>query len=91
MSNLSLEEKGNGKEPVICLKPPPPPAATVSLAPTIQKTALNFPTSSIPGDNPKAEIRESSKEEAKESHSSENQTKEEDVLDDDFGDFQTAG
>lgn len=88
MSNLSLEEKGNGKEPVICLKPPPPPAATVSLAPTIQKTALNFPTSSIPGDNPKTEIRESSKEEAKESHSLENQTKEED---DDFGDFQTAG
>ncbi|KAK4743643.1 hypothetical protein SAY87_009955 [Trapa incisa] len=60
VSNLSLEEKGNVKEPGICLKPPPPPAATVSPAATIQKTQLSFPMSSTP------EVQQSSKAEAKE-------------------------
>ncbi|OWM73353.1 hypothetical protein CDL15_Pgr001467 [Punica granatum] len=91
MSNLSLEEKGNGKEPVVSLKPPPPPAATVTPAATIQKAVLSFPLSSSPVENPKTEAQESSKEESKESHTQENQCAEEDVPDDDFGDFQTAG
>lgn len=39
-TNISLEEKGNGKEPVICLKPPPPPLAPLS--PSV--TAANSPT-----------------------------------------------
>ncbi|KAK4786870.1 hypothetical protein SAY86_010703 [Trapa natans] len=75
VSNLSLEEKGNVKEPVICFKPPPPPGATLSPAAAIKKTELTFPLSSIPEEKRKSEV----------------QAIEEDAPDDDFGDFQTAG
>ncbi|KAK4770172.1 hypothetical protein SAY87_030704 [Trapa incisa] len=75
VSNLSLEEKGNVKEPVICFKQPPPPGATLSPAAAIKKTELTFPLSSIPEEKRKSEV----------------QAIEEDAPDDDFGDFQTAG
>ncbi|KAJ0111256.1 hypothetical protein Patl1_02418 [Pistacia atlantica] len=43
MNSLSLEDKGDGKEPKICIKPPPPPPAPLSPASTVQKSPSNLP------------------------------------------------
>lgn len=89
LNNISVEEKGNGKEPVICLKPPPPPLAPLS--PSV--SAANSPTKSPT----KLSMEESSKDKSlgseaqlKEAPTPENQSSQ-DIPDDDFGDFQAAG
>ncbi|KAK2971105.1 hypothetical protein RJ640_000389, partial [Escallonia rubra] len=90
LNNVSLEEKGNGKEPVISIKPPPPPLSPLSPSPT----SVKFPSESPSNLN----LEEPSKE--KSSGSAEGQSKEsepplqnqsqQEIPDDDFGDFQTA-
>lgn len=89
LNKISIEEKGNGKEPVICLKPPPPPLAPLS--PSV--SATNSPSLS-----PKSfSLEEDSKDkssvaleiQSKESTTQDNESSQ--VLDDDFGDFQAAG
>lgn len=90
LNNLSLEDKGSQKEPLIFIKPPPPPPACLSPITTVQKSPSNFPQSLSPGGTSKAEAQDSTKEDAKESSSSETQSTQ-DTPDDDFGDFQAAG
>ncbi|KAL5793638.1 hypothetical protein ACOSP7_002232 [Xanthoceras sorbifolium] len=90
LNNLSLEDKSNQKEPVICIKPPPPPPGSVSAITTVQKSPSNSPQSLSPGGTSKVEAQDSTKEDSKEQHSSENQSTQ-DIPDDDFGDFQAAG
>ncbi|KAK2665863.1 hypothetical protein Ddye_004437 [Dipteronia dyeriana] len=90
LNNMSLEDKGNQKDPVICIKPPPPPPATLSAITTAQKSPSNSPQSLSPGLSSKVETQDSTKEDIKEQNSSENQITQ-DIPDDDFGDFQAAG
>ncbi|KAK0589321.1 hypothetical protein LWI29_012644 [Acer saccharum] len=90
LNNMSLEDKGNQKEPVICIKPPPPPPVTLSAITTAQKSPSNSPQSLSPGVSSKVEAQDSTKEDSKEQNSSENQSTQ-DIPDDDFGDFQAAG
>lgn len=84
--NNPSEEKGKQKEPIISIKPPPPPPAPVSPAATVQKLPTNMP--------PKFNLEETPQElvkgDAKDQISPENHTIQ-DIPDDDFGDFQTAG
>ncbi|GFZ12877.1 adaptin ear-binding coat-associated protein 1 NECAP-1 [Actinidia rufa] len=92
LNNLSLEEKGDQKVSTISIKPPPPPPGPLSPA---AATAVKSPSGTLSnlsldetcGDKGSGSLKEQSKE----PHSSlENQTAQ-DVPDDDFGDFQTAG
>ncbi|XP_022750828.1 uncharacterized protein At1g03900 [Durio zibethinus] len=89
IDNLSLEDKGNRKEPILCIKPPPPPPAPLSPSASTQ----NSPTSSQPnlslGGTSKDKASDSSKEHSDEQLSPESQSTQ-DIHDDDFGDFQTA-
>ncbi|KAG2717513.1 hypothetical protein I3760_03G179800 [Carya illinoinensis] len=84
--NNPSEEKGKQKEPIISIKPPPPPPAPVSPAATVQKLPTNMP--------PKFNLEETPQElvkgDAKDQISPENHSIQ-DIPDDDFGDFQTAG
>lgn len=90
LNNLSLEEKGTQKEPVISIIPPPPPPAPLSPVVSPKKypaellSKLSFKETS--------EVKDSiaPKEQSKESASPESQNIQ-DVPDDDFGDFQAAG
>lgn len=92
LNNLILDDKGNGKEPVICLKPPPPPPAPLSpVAAAVQKSPLNSPQKLSLEGTSKDESPDSTKEISKEEeHSPEKETTQ-DMPDDDFGDFQAAG
>ncbi|KAJ0054501.1 hypothetical protein Pint_02400 [Pistacia integerrima] len=90
MNSLSLEDKGDGKEPKICIKPPPPPPAPLSPASTVQKSPSNLPPNlSLEGAS-KDDSPGLTKEDSEKQHSSENQSTQ-DIADDDFGDFQAAG
>ncbi|XWS33045.1 hypothetical protein CRYUN_Cryun22dG0044000 [Craigia yunnanensis] len=87
--NLSLEDKGNRKEPIISIKPPPPPLAPLSPV----GSTCNSPTSSPPNLSLEGTSKEKASESAKE-HSDEHSPESlstQDILDDDFGDFQAAG
>uniref|UniRef100_A0A5B6ZBY9 NECAP PHear domain-containing protein n=1 Tax=Davidia involucrata TaxID=16924 RepID=A0A5B6ZBY9_DAVIN len=90
LNNLSLEEHGNQKEPVICIKPPPPPPAPLSPAVTPENSPSRLPSNFSLEDASEDKASGSGKEQSKEPHSPKNQTPQ-DILDDDFGDFQTAG
>ncbi|XP_044465585.1 uncharacterized protein At1g03900 [Mangifera indica] len=90
MNNLSLEDKGDGKEPKIFLKPPPPPPSPLSPSSTVQEFPSFFPPDlSLEGAS-KGDTPGSAKEDSEKQHSSENQSTQ-DIADDDFGDFQAAG
>ncbi|KAL8147848.1 hypothetical protein AgCh_005245 [Apium graveolens] len=89
LNKISLKEKGNGKEPVICLKPPPPPLAPLSPSASASNSPVLSPSS--------LNLEEHSED--KSSVSLESQPKElptkdnvgsQDIPDDDFGDFQVA-
>ncbi|KAK9286032.1 hypothetical protein L1049_025235 [Liquidambar formosana] len=86
----NLEEKGSQKEPKICIKPPPPPPGPLSPANTAQKSPSNLPPNFSLKGTSEDKVSDSTKEESKESGSLENQSLQ-DIPDDDFGDFQTAG
>ncbi|XP_030928908.1 uncharacterized protein LOC115955020 [Quercus lobata] len=88
--NNPSEEKGNRKESIIPIKPPPPPPAPLSPAVTVQKSPTNGPPNFNLEGTSKDEAPESTKEEAKELTSSESHSQQ-DIADDDFGDFQAAG
>ncbi|XP_057956321.1 uncharacterized protein LOC131149680 isoform X2 [Malania oleifera] len=89
LNNLSLEEKGNKKDLGICIKPPPPPPSPLSPAATAPNSAPNWsPKFSLEGTSDK-EAPTTTKEKS-ERNSQENQNSQ-DITDEDFGDFQTAG
>ncbi|KAJ4977000.1 hypothetical protein NE237_002106 [Protea cynaroides] len=90
LNSLSLDEKANRKESMICLKPPPPPPAPLSPVKTFQSSP-NVPSHcSFEGNNNKDEVLHSTEDQSKGSSSHENQTSQH-IPEDDFGDFQTAG
>ncbi|GAV60146.1 DUF1681 domain-containing protein/Methyltransf_11 domain-containing protein [Cephalotus follicularis] len=90
LSNLSLEDKPNPKEPIICIKPPPPPPGILSSATNVQKSPSNMPPSISLEETSKDKAPISIQVDSKELHSSESETTQE-IPDDDFGDFQAAG
>lgn len=90
-NSASPENKDNNqKELKICIKPPPPPPAPLSPSATVLKSPLISPSNFSLEAASKHEALESTKEDSKNTDSSENQSTQEDVPDDDFGDFQTA-
>ena len=87
LNDLSLEEKGSKKEPVISIKPPPAPLSPVvspKTSPSELPSKLSLKESSA------AEDSVSPQEQSKELEPPENQNTQ-DIPDDDFGDFQAAG
>ncbi|PON35357.1 Talin [Parasponia andersonii] len=91
LNNSSPENKGNNQEELkIYIKPPPPPPAPLSPSATVQWSPSNSPSSFNLESGTKHGAFESTKEESENTDSSENRTTQEDVPDDDFGDFQTA-
>ncbi|CAK8536342.1 unnamed protein product [Lathyrus sativus] len=88
--NNSSEEKNERKESVPCIKLPPPPPSPGSPAVTPEKCPTDSPTK-LRLEKP-AEIENSKtvKEETEHEKPPENQSTQE-VVDDDFGDFQAAG
>ncbi|KAL3509222.1 hypothetical protein ACH5RR_028623 [Cinchona calisaya] len=89
LNNLSLEEKGIQKEPVLSIKPPPPPPAPLS--PVVSpKQSPELPSKLNLKEISEVKDYISPKEQSKEPASPENQNIQ-DTPDDDFGDFQAAG
>ncbi|KAK2977939.1 hypothetical protein RJ640_016616 [Escallonia rubra] len=90
LNNVSLEEKGNGKEPVISIKPPPPPLSPLSPSPTSVKFPSESP-SNLNLEEPSIEKSSGSAEgQSKESEPPLQNQSQQEIPDDDFGDFQTA-
>lgn len=90
LNDLSLDDKGNRKEPVICLKPLPPPPAPLSPATAARMSPSNSPQKFSLEGSSKDASPDSTKEDSKEQHSPKSPNTE-DIPDDDFGDFQAAG
>lgn len=90
LNKISLEEKGNGKEPVICLKPPPPPLAPLSPSVTTANSPALSPSSFSLEEHSKDKSSVSLETQSIESPTQGNESSQ-DVPDDDFGDFQAAG
>lgn len=88
--NNPSEEKGKWKEPIISIKLPPPPPGPLSPATTAQKSPVNVPPKFNLEETSKDEAPESATEEAKDLNSPEKHSIQ-DIPDDGFGDFQTAG
>ncbi|KAK3036489.1 hypothetical protein RJ639_030503 [Escallonia herrerae] len=89
LNNVSLEDKGNGKEPVISIKPPPPPPAPLSHSPTTVNSPSESPSNLNLEELSKDKSSGSAEGQSKESEPHQNQSQQE-MPDDDFGDFQTA-
>lgn len=85
VDNLALSDKNKRKEPLLSIKPPPPPPATLS------PTAGSPRTPTSPNLSSKTDVKAVQKDSRNHlPEQLENQSLE-DVPDDDFGDFQTAG
>ncbi|XP_057455591.1 uncharacterized protein LOC130746856 [Lotus japonicus] len=87
--NNSSEEK-SGKESVPAIKLPPPPPASVLTVAAVQNSPTNSPTEFSPEKTSKLETSKTIQEDAEGEKPPENQSTQ-DVVDDDFGDFQAAG
>jgi hypothetical protein len=87
-ANNSSEEKSERKESLPCLKLPPPPPSPGSPA-TPQKSPTDSPTKFSLEKTTEVETSKTVKEETEHENSAENQNTQ-DVVDDDFGDFQAA-
>lgn len=85
---MSIEGKSDTKEPSICIKPPPPPPAPLSPI-NSPKSGSNPPPNISPEESSKGEAWNAKEEEGSKQVPPDNQSTE-DVLDDDFGDFQIA-
>lgn len=90
LDNLSLEEKGDRKEPILGIKPPPPPPGPLSPATSGLNSPSNLPPKISLDGTSKADSPKPTKEDVKEQNSPENEGPQ-DIPDDDFGDFQAAG
>lgn len=88
--NNSPEEKSGTKESGPSIKLPPPPPAPVSPVAAAQKSPTNSPTKFSLEQTSKVEASKTVKEDTEGEKSPENQSTQ-DVVDDDFGDFQAAG
>lgn len=90
VDNISLEDKGNRKEPFVSIKPPPPPPAPLSPVAGSQSSLTSSPPNLSLESTSKAKASDTAEEHSDEQHSADSQSAE-DTVDDDFGDFQTAG
>ncbi|GFY99008.1 adaptin ear-binding coat-associated protein 1 NECAP-1 [Actinidia rufa] len=91
LNNLSLEEKGDQKMSTIGIKPPPPAPGPLSPAATAVKSPSGTPSNLSLDETCEDKGSGSLKEQSKEPQSSLGNQTAQDVPDDDFGDFQTAG
>lgn len=89
LNKISLEEKGNGKEPVICLKPPPPPLAPLSPSVSSSNSPALSPSSLSLEEHSEEKSSFSLETQSKELPTQDNESSQ-DIPDDDFGDFQVA-
>lgn len=87
-ANNSSEEKSERKESIPCIKLPPPPSPGSPATP--QKSPTDSPTKLSLEKSTEVETSKIVKEETEHEKSPENQSTQ-DVVDDDFGDFQAAG
>ncbi|KAK3033416.1 hypothetical protein RJ639_032389 [Escallonia herrerae] len=90
LNNVSLEEKGNGKEALISIKPPPPPPALLSPSPTTVKSPSESPSNLNLEELSKDKSSGSAEGQSKESEPPLQNQSQQEIPDDDFGDFQTA-
>ena len=90
VDTLSLEDKGNQKEPIISIKPPLPPAAPFSHVASTQKSPTSSPPNLRLEGISKEKTSNAAKQHTDEQHYPQGKSRE-DILDDDFGDFQAAG
>lgn len=88
-ANNSSEEKSEKRESIPCIKLPPPPPSPGSPV-TPQKSPTDSPTKLSLEKSAEVETSKIVKEETEHEKSPENQSMQ-DVVDDDFGDFQAAG
>lgn len=78
------EDKGSTNEPKICIKPLPPPPPPLAIVTTPPKSPSNSPSAIKPED------LKVTKDSLKDKKSSENEGIQDDIPDNDFGDFQAA-
>ena len=90
VDNLSLEGKSNQKEPIISIKPPPPPPAPLSPVASNQRSPTSSPPNLRLEGISKEKTSNAAKQHTDEQHYPQGKSRE-DILDDDFGDFQAAG
>ncbi|KAJ6360749.1 hypothetical protein OIU77_004713 [Salix suchowensis] len=90
LSNLSLEEHNDRKEPLLSIRPPPPPPAPLSPATSLQNSPSNLPPKIILEGTSTEKSPTLTKDEADQQHLPDNESSQ-DIQDDDFGDFQAAG
>lgn len=90
LNNISLEDKGNGKEPIICLKPPPPPLAPLSPSVSNPNSPVLSPKSFSLEEHSEDKSSVSLQTKSRISPTQGNESSQ-DIPDDDFGDFQAAG
>ncbi|KAJ6763981.1 ADAPTIN EAR-BINDING COAT-ASSOCIATED PROTEIN 1 NECAP-1 [Salix purpurea] len=90
LSNLSLEEHIDRKEPLLSIRPPPPPPAPLSPATSLQNSPSNLPPKIILEGTSTEKSPTLTKDEAEQQHLPDNESSQ-DIQDDDFGDFQAAG
>lgn len=88
VNNLSLDPKGDRKEPLLSIKPPPPPPA-LSPATTIPNSPSNSQLKIALDETSEAKVPVAPKKGTEEQIMPENESSE-DIPDDDFGDFQAA-
>lgn len=88
--NNSSEEKSEKKESVPCIKLPPPPPSPGSPVVTPEKSPTDSPTELRLEKPTEVETSKTGKEGTEHENPPENQSTQE-VVDDDFGDFQAAG
>uniref|UniRef100_A0A7C9A5B8 NECAP PHear domain-containing protein n=1 Tax=Opuntia streptacantha TaxID=393608 RepID=A0A7C9A5B8_OPUST len=85
VNDLSLSDKNKPKETLLSIKPPPPPPATLS------PTAGSPRTPTSPNLSSKINVKAVQKDSRNQQPEEIENQSSEDVLDDDFGDFQAAG
>lgn len=85
LNNLSLDDKTKASEGSILLKPPPPPPSPLSPINPVQKSPFSSQPSNAEDVNSQSEAELSPEE------SSTLKDSTQDIIDDDFGDFQAAG
>lgn len=86
LNNLSLDGTTKTKEGSICLKPPPPPPAPLSPVKPAERSSFTSEPSTTEDTESHSKVELSPKETSKNIESSA-----QNVIDDDFGDFQAAG
>lgn len=91
LNSLSLDQKGDRKEPLLSIRPPPPPPSALSPATSVQNSPSNLPPETNLDRTSAGKAPNLTTEGSEQQHSPETEQTQEGIQDDDFGDFQAAG